>query len=66
MLRSIFATYLFRDSIKCIQEETGRDFSMFAYIPDSTVSTGEPHHDRADHCHLLKRIASKFTLQIYN
>ena len=56
MLRSIVATYLFRETVEDLKQK-GRDFSQYVYIPETDSITGETHHDRADHCHLLKRIA---------
>lgn len=37
----------------------GVDFKHHLYVPETDKTTGELHHERADHCHLLKRIASE-------
>ena len=56
-LRSIVATYLYRHMIQGWKIE-GIDFSMYMYIPEIDNVTGMEHHERSDHGHLLKRIAS--------
>ena len=38
-------------------KEQGVDFSSHLYVPEVDPITGLVHHDRADHNHLLKRIA---------
>lgn len=53
MLRTIYATFYFRHQIKKIQA-TGRDFSLYMYIPVLDPLTGEYVHHREDHAHLLK------------
>jgi len=58
-LRSLAATQTFRQTIRYLQE-SGRDFATYIYIPDKDPNTGLPVHDRADHCHLLKRIAGEY------
>ena len=55
-LRSLVATYTYRSTI-AYWNSRGVDFDTFMYIPEVDNITGEIHHDRADHCHLLKRIA---------
>ena len=34
------------------------DFRHHMYVPEVDPTTGAQHHERADHCHLLKRIAN--------
>lgn len=55
-LRSVVATYTFRHRIRELQEE-GVDFTQHLYVPEVDPVTGRVRHDRADHNHLLKRIA---------
>lgn len=57
-LRTIYATYKYRHMIETLKK-TGVDFSMYMYIPEIDPVTGVEHHNRADHGHLLKRIAGK-------
>lgn len=56
MLRSIVATFLYRDKLEKLKQE-GADFSLFLYIPEIDPIMGTPRHDRSDHNHLLRRIA---------
>ena len=56
-LRSIVATYIYRYRIKELQEE-GADFSLHLYNPEVYPVTGMIRHDRGDHNHILKRIAT--------
>lgn len=58
-LRSIAATLFYRASVEEWKEK-GIDFSTYVYIPEVDPTTNTVHHDRADHGHLLKRIACKF------
>lgn len=55
-LRSIVATYQFRYDVQYWKGE-GVDFSLYLYVPEVGPITKETHHERADHNHLLKRIA---------
>lgn len=55
-LRSIVATYLYRHSVGVLKKQ-GIDFATYMYVPEIDAVTGKAHHQRADHCHLLKRIA---------
>lgn len=55
-LRSIVATYTFRNAIMELKAE-GVDFSQHLYVPEVDPVTGCVRHDRSDHNHLLKRIA---------
>ena len=57
-MRSLVATYLYRCAIADWQSR-GVDFAMYLYIPEVDPTTGRVHHERADHGHLLKRIAGK-------
>ena len=56
MMRSIVATYIYRKKVQEFRQD-GVDFSMYLYVPEKDTTTGEVHHERADHGHLLKRIA---------
>lgn len=64
-LRSVVATYTFR---KWVQEfkEQGVDFSTHLYVPEVDPVTGLVHHERADHNHLLKRMAGHLREGGYN
>ena len=55
-LRSIVATYQFRYDVQYWKGESV-DFSLYLYVPKVDPITKETHHERADHNHLLKRIA---------
>lgn len=55
-LRSIVATYQFRADVS-YWKECGVDFSKYVYVPEVDPITGETHHERADHNHVLKRMA---------
>ena len=55
-LRSIIATYIFRNRISEWKSK-GVDFSTHLYVPEKDPITESYHHERADHNHLLKRIA---------
>lgn len=55
-LRSILATCIFRASISHWQAQ-GVDFSTYMYVPEKDPTTKDYHHEREDHCHILKRIA---------
>ena len=63
-LRSIAATYTFHKRVKEFKEQ-GVDFSTHLYVPVDPV-TGLVHHDRADHNHLLKRIAKDVRDGVYD
>lgn len=56
-LQSIVATYTFRKQVQEFKEQ-GVDFSTHLYVPEIDPATALVHHDRSDHNHLLKRIAS--------
>ena len=56
-LRSIVATYTYRKRVQEFKEQ-GVDFSTHLYVPEVDPVTGLVHHERSDHNHLLKRIAS--------
>ena len=55
-LRSPVATYQFRCDVQYWKDQ-GVDFSLYMYVPEVDPITGDFHHERADHNHLLKRIA---------
>ena len=55
-LRSIIATCIFRASISHWQTQDV-DFSTYMYVPEKDPTTNDYHHEREDHCHILKRIA---------
>ena len=55
MLKSIVATYRFRNTVSKFMSESV-DFSTYVYIPEIDSETGEAFHEREDHCHILKRI----------
>ena len=55
MIKSIVATYQFRDAVSKYVSE-GIDFSTYIYIPEIDEVTGEGFHGREDHSHILKRI----------
>ena len=55
-LRSVVATYQFRCDVQYWKDQ-GVDFSVYMYVPEVDPITGDFHHERADHNHLLKRIA---------
>ncbi len=56
-LRSLVATYLFRHTIE-VYKQTGVDFSLYLYIPEVDPVTNVVRHDRGDHNHVFKRIAT--------
>lgn len=56
-LRSLVATYIFRHTIHELKQ-TGIDFSAYLYIPEQDPVTKAERHDRGDHNHVLKRIAT--------
>ena len=55
-LRSLVATYTFRNRVRELQDE-GVYFTKHLYVPEVDPVTSSVRHDRADHNHLLKRIA---------
>ena len=55
-LRSVLATLWFRVVVKDYKD-TGVDFTKHLYVPEVDQITHELHHERADHGHLVKRIA---------
>ena len=58
MLRSIVAMYEFRKTVKSFFEEFGADFTQHLYVPEIDPVTGTPLHERGDHNHVLKRVAT--------
>lgn len=55
-LRSVVVTHQFRCDVQYWKDQ-GVDFSLYMYVPEVDPITGDFHHERADHNHLLKRIA---------
>ncbi|KAI8511886.1 hypothetical protein Bbelb_109860 [Branchiostoma belcheri] len=56
MLRSILATYKFRERVEELKGE-GADFSKYLYVPEVDPITLKEHHEREDHNHIMKRLA---------
>ena len=56
-LRSIVATCRFRHTVAELKRN-GADFTTQLYVPEVDPVTGVPRHDRGDHNHVLKRIAT--------
>ncbi len=56
-MKSIVLTFRFRKEVARLKVEKGRDFTHSVYVPE-VDHTGSRKHSRADHNHLLKRIAS--------
>ena len=54
-LKSLVATYRYRHHVEELKEQ-GVDFSTYLYISEVDPVTGDIHHEREDHCHILKRI----------
>lgn len=52
-LRSIIAQLLYKYEILKLEGE-GRNFRIYAYIPEIDQTTGLPFHEREDHNHVLK------------
>jgi len=57
-LRTIVATYHYKHTLAKFSED-GIDFIHHIFVPEADDVTGEIFHERADHGHLLKRIAGK-------
>ncbi|OWF38671.1 hypothetical protein KP79_PYT23083 [Mizuhopecten yessoensis] len=56
-LRSLVSTYVYRHTVSSLKSE-GRDFSQHLYVPEIDKTTCNQHHERGDHNHVLKRIAT--------
>ena len=56
-LRSLVGTFLFRHAVKEYQK-IGVDFSLYLYVPEIDPITKDVRHDRSDHNHVYKRIAT--------
>lgn len=56
-LKSLMATYLFRQKISLYQTE-GVNFKEHLYVPEVDEDISENVHDREDHNHILKRIGT--------
>ena len=63
-LRTLVATHWFRVVIEEYRQQ-GTDFTKYLYVPEIDKVTGHVHHERADHGHLLKRIAGKLLMLKY-
>ena len=55
------ATYLFKAKINELLSE-GANFREYLYVPEKDPDTLEYQHDREDHNHVLKRIATSLRL----
>ena len=62
MLRSVYATCVFRDEVQHLKE-SGRDFTKWLAVPQSVGGCTFEH--RADHNHILKRIATSTRMGKY-
>lgn len=56
-LRSIVGTFMYRNSIEELLQQ-GVDFKQHLYVPEVDPHTGEERHDRGDHNHIYKRMAT--------
>lgn len=56
-LRSLVSTYVYRHTVTTLRSE-GRDFSQHLYVPEIDKTTCQQYHERGDHNHILKRIAT--------
>jgi hypothetical protein len=56
-LRSLVGTFLFRHLVE-EYKKVGADFSLYLYIPEIDPVTKDVRHDRGDHNHVYKRIAT--------
>ncbi|XP_021363619.1 uncharacterized protein LOC110456903 isoform X1 [Mizuhopecten yessoensis] len=56
-LRSLVSTYVYRHTVSSLKSE-GRDLSQHLYMPEIDKTTCKQHHERGDHNHVLKRIAT--------
>ena len=56
-LRSLVGTYHYRNTIAYWKTQ-GADFSLYLYVPEVDPVTESPRHDRGEHNHILKRIAT--------
>jgi len=56
-MRTIMATYIYRRSVN-MWSDAGVDFREHLYVSEIDETTGTLHHERGDHCHILKRIAT--------
>lgn len=65
MLRTLVATFHYKQTVNDFTAQ-GINFQHHVYVPEVDVITGEEFHERADHGHLLKRIAGKSGFQTYN
>lgn len=56
-LRSIMSTCIYRNTVNKLNQQ-GRDFSRHLYVPEVDQMTGKGYHERCDHNHILKRMAT--------
>ncbi|XP_071126583.1 uncharacterized protein [Mytilus edulis] len=56
-LRSLVSTYVYRHTVTTLRSEGG-DFSQHLYVPEIDKTTCQQYHERGDHNHILKRIAT--------
>ncbi len=56
-LRSIVGTFVYRNTLEH-WKKNGADFSMHLYVPEIDPIMSQVRHDRGDHNHILKRIAT--------
>lgn len=56
MLHAIIATYRFRHKVAILKNDDV-EFSAYLHVPEIDPETKALHHERADHGHLLKRLA---------
>ena len=57
-LQTIVATCIFRHTINELKLQGSADFTLYLYNPEVDPVTGVIRHDRGDHNHVLKRIAT--------
>ncbi len=57
-LRTLVATFHYKQTLQEYCSK-GVDFAHHLYVPEIDSITGNEFHERADHGHLLKRIAGK-------
>ena len=57
-LRSLVGTFSFRHMVE-EYKKVGVDFSLYMYIPEIDPLTKDVRHDRGDHNHVYKRIATR-------
>lgn len=58
-LRSIIAQFMYQHQVSELEKE-GKNFRVYAYIPESDAATGLPFHEREDHNHVLKVLQQSY------